>query len=321
MKIAIIGAGLAGLTLASRLADQHDVTVLEKARGPGGRMSTRRADPYAFDHGAQYFTAETDRFRAFLKDLEDRGRVSLWPEAIDLRHEARVSDKAKYVAQPGMNAICKSLAEGVNVRSQCHASAFKKDAAGWQIVTKSGETLGPFDWSVSTAPAEQTAALMPPGFSGQAELARVKMSGCFALMLGFDEPLDLTWHALKSGMAPIGWMAVNSSKPARPGAFSLLIQSENAWADAHLEDPLDAVHQTLLQSASELAGTDLSIAQHQVLHRWRYASTPVPAGVSFLMDAEKQLAACGDWCLGSKVEAAFSSASAFADEFLSLSKT
>lgn len=321
MKIAIIGAGLAGLTLASRLADQHDVTVLEKARGPGGRMSTRRADPYAFDHGAQYFTAETDRFRAFLKDLEHKGLVSLWPETIDLHYEARVSDKAKYVAQPGMNAICKALAADLDVRSQCHATAFRKDATGWQIDTKSGEAFGPFDWIVSTAPAEQTAALMPPDFAKQAALARVKMSGCFALMLGFVVPPDLAWHALKSGKTPIGWMAVNSNKPARPGAFSLLIQSENAWADVHLEDPSDAVHQTLLQSASELAGTDLSIAQHQVLHRWRYASTPVPAGEPFLMDAEKQLAACGDWCLGSKVEAAFSSASAFADEFLSLSKT
>ncbi|MEO1360052.1 MAG: FAD-dependent oxidoreductase [Pseudomonadota bacterium] len=51
MKIAIIGAGLAGLTLARKLQAHHSVTVLEKARGPGGRMSTRRAAPYAFDHG------------------------------------------------------------------------------------------------------------------------------------------------------------------------------------------------------------------------------------------------------------------------------
>ena len=48
---------------------------------------------------------------------------------------------------------------------------------------------------------------------------------------------------------------------------------------------------------------------------------PVPAGVPFLFDPAQQLAACGDWCLGSKVEAAFSSASALADEFQSLSKT
>ena len=320
MKIAIIGAGLAGLTLANRLADQHDVTVLEKARGPGGRMSTRRADPYAFDHGAQYFTAETERFQVFLDDLETKALVAHWPDEIDLRHGARVSDKTKFVAQPGMNAICKFLAQGLDVQAQMHVTGLIKHASGWQIEAKSGESLGPFDWIVSTAPAEQTAALLPRDFSGQAALNKVQMSGCFALMLGFETPLDLSWQGLKSGATSIGWIAVNSRKPARGGAFSLLIQSQNAWADAHLEDPPEDLRKTLLQAASDLTGIDLSIANHQALHRWRYASTPRPAGQPFLLDPKKQLAACGDWCLGSKVEAAFSSASALADEFLSPTK-
>lgn len=321
MKIAIIGAGLAGLTLAHRLAAHHEIIVLEKARGPGGRMSTRRADPYAFDHGAQYFTAESDRFRAFLGDLEAKGLVTRWPEKISLHAEARVSDKSKYVAQPGMNSICKTLASAVDVRTQIHATGFARGSEGWWIETRTDDRLGPFDWIVSTAPAEQTAALMPADFSGQSDLAKVRMSGCFALMLGFETALDLSWQALKSGAAPIGWIAVNSGKPDRPEAYSLLIQSANDWADAHIEGPLDEVQQTMLHAASELTGQDLSTASHQVLHRWRYASTPGPAGVPFLFDPAQRLAACGDWCLGSKVEAAFSSASALADEFQSLSKT
>ena len=321
MNIAIIVAGIAGRTLSHRLAEQHDVTVLEKARGPGGRMSTRRADPYAFDHGAQYFTAESDRFRAYLRDLEARNIVAPWPKEISLHADARVSDKPKFVAQPGMNAICKTLASALDVRTQIHASGFTRNSDGWWIETQTKDRMGPFDWIMSTAPADQTAALMPADFSGQAELARVRMSGCFALMLGFETPLNLPWQALKSGDTPIGWMAVNSQKPSRPGAYSLLIQSANDWADAHIEGPLGEVHQTLLHAASKLTGHDLSSAPHQVLHRWRYASTPVPAGVPFLLDTDQRLAACGDWCLGSKVEAAFSSASALADEFQSLSKT
>ena len=90
MKIAIIGAGLAGLTLAHRLVARHDITVFEKARGPGGRMSTRRADPYAFDHGAQYFTAETDRFRSLLKPLRETGLIAPWPKTVALANGARM---------------------------------------------------------------------------------------------------------------------------------------------------------------------------------------------------------------------------------------
>ncbi|MEL7109426.1 MAG: FAD-dependent oxidoreductase [Pseudomonadota bacterium] len=321
MKIAIIGAGLAGLILASRLAGKHEIVVLEKARGPGGRMSTRRAAPFAFDHGAQYFTAETRDFQAHIQTLLDQDQIAIWPDQIQLAEGARVSDKPKYVAQPGMNAICKALAERLDLRTQTRADRLERTPSGWLIHLESGPHLGPFDWVISTAPSVQTAQLMPITFAGQERLQHVQMAGCYALMLGFDEPLDLQWTALKSAKPPIGWMAVNSNKPGRTAAFSLLVQSNNVWADAHIDDPQDEVAATLLAAASALAGADLSAATHQVLHRWRYAATPQPAGVPYLLDERLQLAACGDWCLGSKVEAAYRSASALADSLLTLPKT
>ena len=321
MKIAIIGAGLAGLTLANRLRPHHSVTVLEKARGPGGRMSTRRATPYAFDHGAQYFTAETEEFEAFIEAYRAKSLVELWPGEITLVQDAKVSSKPKYVAAPGMNAICKDLAQDVEVQTQVHASSLTRHTDGWVIADKAGETHGPFDWVISSAPSVQTAALFPDDFAHQSTLEKVRMSGCFSLMLGFEVPLDLNWFALKSGRPPIGWMAVNSAKPQRPSLYALLIQSTNAWAEEHMEADPEGVTQTLLNAASELAGVDLSSATHKVLHRWRYAATPEPAGTPFLLDEAQSLAACGDWCLGSKVEAAFLSANALADRLLSHTKT
>ena len=320
MKIAIIGAGLSGLTLASRLSGVHDVVVLEKARGPGGRMSTRRAAPYAFDHGAQYFTAETECFQSFLSNLEGLGLIAKWPRDIVLTGGARMSAKPKYVAKPGMNAICKHLAETVRVQTQIHVETLSKGAEGWRVSAQDGDARGPFDWVISTAPAEQSAALLPETFSGRAALSAVEMQACFALMLGFEQPLDLDWQALKSGTPPIGWMATNSDKPGRSDPFALLIQSDNAWAEAHLENDPEQIIAALFAAGSALAGVDLSAANHRVLHRWRYASTAKPAGVPFLMDQDQQLAACGDWCPGSKIEAAFLSANALADEILSLPK-
>lgn len=320
MRIAIIGAGLAGLTLANRLAERHEIVVLEKARGPGGRMSTRRASPYAFDHGAQYFTAETLDFQAYVDGLVDKGELAIWPEQIHLVGGARVSNKPKYVAQPGMNAICKALAKGLELRTQAQAERLERTASGWNIHLADGSELGSFDWVISSAPSHQTAKLMPITFAGQEQLQNVRMAGCFALMLGFEAPLQLDWCAIKSAKAPVGWMAVNSAKPFRPEPFAILVQSDNVWADAHIDDPQETVAATLLAAASDLAGADLSIATHQVMHRWRYAATPQPAGVPYLVDERLQLAACGDWCLGSKVEAAFTSATALADSFLSLSK-
>lgn len=313
MNIAIIGAGLAGLTLAQSLSPSHAVAVFEKARGPGGRMSTRRATPYAFDHGAQYFTAETQLFRDFLKPLEAAGLIATWPSAIQLEAGAKISSKAKYIAVPGMNAICKSLAADLDVRLGCEIQTVERSKDGWRLQAANGDTVGPFDWVISTAPAPQTERLFPASFAELEALKQVEMQGCFALMLGFEAPLDLPWRALKSGEPPIGWIALNSEKPGRESAYSLLIQSNNSWAQQHLEDASDAVKSTLLQAASDLAGTDLSCAPHQALHRWRYAATKTPAAKPFLMDGDLQIAACGDWCQGGKVEAAFLSAAALAD--------
>lgn len=321
MKIAIIGAGLAGLTLAKRLSSAHEVSVYEKARGPGGRMSTRRADPFAFDHGAQYFTVETDRFRDFLQPFREKDLITSWPKQVECVGGARLSDKEKLVAAPGMNGLCKAMAGGVQLQAGVHIDQLERDGADWVVVDKAGARLGPFDWVISSAPSVQTAALFPDAFSGQTTLSQTEMIGCFALMLGFETPLDLPWTALKSGTAPIGWMAVNSSKPRRPGSYSILVQSDNEWAEKHLEDDPDEIRAVLLGAASDLAEADLSVASHQVMHRWRYAATRRPAGVPYLMDTPLQLAACGDWCLGGKVEAAFLSASELADQFESLSGT
>ncbi|MEM9054953.1 MAG: FAD-dependent oxidoreductase [Pseudomonadota bacterium] len=315
MHIAIIGAGLAGLTLASRLRAAHTVTVFEKARGSGGRMSTRRADPYAFDHGAQYFTQRSEAFGAFLQPFLAQGLVQEWPVDIHDERSGSAAQKVRYVAVPGMNTVCKALAATLNVYTGCHIERLQRSAGGWSLSAMTGESYGPFDWVISSAPAPQTAALLPSDFTGQAALDKVKMAGCFALMLGFEAPLDLEADAFRPDNSPIGWAAVNASKPGRPVSYSLLIQSTNVWAEAHLEERQERVQEALLDAASSLLAHDLSSASHQVLHRWRYAATPKPAGAPFLLDEDLQLAACGDWCLGSKVEAAFESADALAQHF------
>ena len=77
-KIAIIGAGLSGLVLSNLLKAHADILVFEKSKGVGGRLATRRADPYAFDHGAQYFTIKNSQFQQFIHPLIGEGCVEVW---------------------------------------------------------------------------------------------------------------------------------------------------------------------------------------------------------------------------------------------------
>ena len=188
----------------------------------------------------------------------------------------------------------------------------------WVLFDDSENELGRFDWVVLTAPAPQTCELAND-VPALTELCRSRnMRGCFALMLGFAEPLQLPWQAALVRDADISWISVNSSKPGRKPPFTLLVHSTNAWADAHMEDDTDAVLEHLLEEASAVTGADLDTATHRQVHRWRYANIDKQSGPACFIDSDAQLAACGDWFLRGRIETAFTSANELAGRLLEM---
>ena len=319
---AVIGAGLAGLVVARTLAQSHDVVVFEKSRGAGGRMATRRAGIFQFDHGAQFFTAQTPAFGAFLEPLIEAGIVADWPARFAELRRGQVAGSRQwdnehphYVGVPGMNAIGKALASRLDVRLDTAVTSLKRTGKRWRLVGDGQSPLGEFDWVIVTAPAAQAADLLAStSIASAAE--RVRMQACFALMLGFDEAVDLPWQAALVHDADISWISVNSSKPGRTPASSLIVHSTNAWADAHADDDTEAVRRHLLDEFREVTGIDGASAPFIDVHRWRYANVDPQEGDLYVLDPDKQLAACGDWFVRGRVEGAFCSADALANRLM-----
>lgn len=317
-SVAIIGAGIAGLTLARRLNGQARVTLFDKSRGTGGRMATRRGERAAFDHGAQYFTIRDSRFHAALEPFLEAGQVQAWASALmrlgtDGTAE-RLADRApRFVGVPSMTALPKALAEGLDLRLGCQILSLQRQADGWHLST-SGETCGPFDLVVSTAPAPQTRLLMPFARTELQALDAVRMNGCFTLMLALTQGTQPPAEAAQVEHPIISWIGANHSKPDRDAAPALVIHANNRWADQHIETPVETVRDAMLSACRTLfPGFDWDAVLSVDLHRWRHANVDVPLGQPFLLDADRRLAACGDWCLGNRVEAAFLSATALAD--------
>ena len=272
-KIAIIGAGIAGLHVARALAAHADVQVFEKSRGLGGRMSTRRAGAYRFDHGAQYFTARGEGFQQFLAPFIAAGTVATWQPRLSVLggSTAPVWMASRYVALPGMNGLCKAMAAQVDVATGVEIQTLAKAGGAWTLSDKDGQTYGGFDWVISTAPAVQTQRLMPDGFTGQAALHRAKMSGCYSLMLGYNAKVSLPWAAAQVVQGPLSWIAVNSDKPGRDTPDCILCQTSNDWAESNLERDQGAVKVDLLSAFDQATGLDGAAADYVSLHRWRYA--------------------------------------------------
>jgi len=310
-KIAIIGAGLAGISAALELEKIADVTVFEKSRGYGGRMSTRTRSVYQFDHGAQYFTAKNKIFKSLMNTLLDRDIVKLWdPKIVKIDPNNSVSPlnvrETFYVPIPKMSSLCRYLAAGLSVKLNTKINRVEKQEK-WVLYQDSMQ-LGEFDWVVFAMPPQQVIEMAPSVFGYLDEISDIKMQACYALMVGLNNPLNVNWDTALVNREDINWVAINSLKPNRPSHTAIVAQSTASWATNHLESDQSMVKRALVESLSAIMDLDLFSAEHIDLHRWRYAkvesySRSQPGFVDF----QNQLAACGDWCIDGKIEAAFDS--------------
>ncbi len=311
--IAIIGAGLSGLAAARAITDAApdavQVTIFDKSRGTGGRMATRYADPWKFDHGAQYFTARTSGFKAALAPLIESGDVAPWLPRTGLN--APRASGPKYVAAPRMNSLGKQLADGLDIVTETQIVSMERLGGLWHLTDAAGTVWGQYDHVICAVPAPQADALLPAAFEDRPLLAEVKMLPTFTAMLGFAGPWAGDWDVLYPSGDMLNIIAVNSSKPGRDKSLtSIVIHAENAWTAAHVDDDKPAVLEAMIIEFEKVSGMDARLIKHKAIHRWLYANVSEAAGQDFLFDTTLNLMACGDWCLEGRVEAAWISGNA-----------
>lgn len=310
-SIAIIGAGIAGLACARRLADEGlPVAVFDKGRGIGGRLATRRTGDLAFDHGAQYATARAPEFLAALSNAAAHGHAADWPAAWAMLAEEGVTrvtaGEPRWVGTPGMSGLVRDLAAGLTVHAGTRITGLGPAPGGWQLTDAEGGAHGPFRRVVLAVPAPQAAELLGPRAALFPALATVRYAPCWAALVAWPEPLPLPFDAARLEADPVLAMAARTSgRPGRPdGADCWVLHATPEWSRRHLEDAADGVAPRLLDHFLGLTGVAETVV-HLAAHRWRYALVEQPAGAAFLRDEALGLALCGDWCLGPRIELAF----------------
>jgi photolyase PhrII len=311
-RVAVIGAGIAGLSCARTLADHaYDVAVFDKGRSPGGRMATRRADGFEFDHGAQYFTARDACFRRHVESWRQDGLAGPWPD-----HGVGASGDQRFVGTPAMNAIAKHLAAELGVACGVRVGAVERHAAGWQLADADGTELGTWDAVVVATPAPQAVPLLAAAPALAERAAQAAIDPCWAVLVGLAAPADADFTIARPENGPLAWIARNSSKPGRSGGEAWVLHARHDWSAAHLEDAPEEVARRLLGTFARLLERSTLPVAHLSAHRWRYALASQPIGEPCLFDGALGIGACGDWCLAGRVEAAFLSGRALAGRLL-----
>lgn len=305
---AVIGAGLAGIACARRLsgAGWH-LRVFERRRASGGRIATRRFEAAVFDHGAQYFSVRESSFLAVIEAARLAGAVDRWrPRWPDGDRE----QGELWVGSPGMNALPRFLAQGLDIEYGARITRLERHRNGWTLVDERGVAHADFELVVLALPAPEAAALAA-SYTPLADRVRaVPMAPCWAAMVAFAHPIPDVPDAGFCADPVLAWFSRNGSKPGRDTPDAWVLHASPEFSRREFDAPPHRVQDALLERLAAELGRTLPAILLSDTHLWRHARVEAPVREPFLLDESANIAFCGDWCLDARVEAAFLSGDA-----------
>jgi renalase len=294
MRLAIIGAGLAGLAAARRLRELRpavETTIYEKSRGLGGRAATRRRAGCVFDHGAQLFRTPSDALFQLVRGelpAEDLHAIegSVW--VFDQTNTIAEGDpmqnrEPKWTYRDGISRLGKLLGAGLAIRTETRIARLEREHAGYRLIDVEGRAVGSADAVLLTPPAPQSADILrasevDPALRAQLanELERASYRRCISLTLAYPQPIARPFYALVNAdrAHPISWLALEHLKGAErcpPGQSLLIAQMAAGWSLARWDATPEALVAEAADLVSALLDEELRAPAWSDIQRWRYA--------------------------------------------------
>ncbi|MGL4648205.1 MAG: NAD(P)/FAD-dependent oxidoreductase [Caldilineaceae bacterium] len=301
-SVLIVGAGMTGLMLAASLPEYgHRISLVDKGRSAGGRLATRRFGAMRADHGAQFFSARTPEFGAWVERWQADGLVYVWSHGWGEGSAAVPTAQdghPRYAVREGMNALAKRLAaeasnRGAAVHTGTRLRAISHTERGWWSVTDDGRVyMG--HALVLTCPVPQALALLAAGTvtldrADQQALERLSYAPCLCLMVQVQgEPNLPAPGALQRPQAVASWVADNRRKGLTPVSDAptetvLTVHASPDYSAAHFGDSDEVVAASLHTEIAPLL-EGCTVIESQV-KRWRYAMPAVLHEAPFLRAA------------------------------------
>ncbi len=302
----VIGGGISGLITATLLQRRGiKVTVLDKGRGIGGRLATRRvkysdAIEGIFDYGTQYFSVKQSQFQPWVDDWLEQGIIKEWCQGF-----GEVDGKPRYCGVNGTRGIAKYLARDLDVRTSTKVVKLHYDGR-WLVESEANQQFEG-DVLIMTPPVPQSLALIAnsdlvlPSDIRKA-LERVSYHSCIAVLALLEKPSKIPFPG---GIAvedrSLIWLADNHQKGISPDGYAITLHATPNFSDAHWDSSDGEIAEKLFEAAS--AWLDSTVIKYQV-HRWRYSLPTTFYGSPCMALSHLPLIMAGDAFVAPKIEGA-----------------
>ena len=296
-KIAIIGAGISAAACASELLKKgFDVTVFEKSRGAGGRLSSKYLGEYKVDLGAQYFSVTDAKFLQ---------QVIKWEEQGLLKQLNSIGVGEFYISTDRLNLLAKNLFGPIKLIAQTRIANIVRKGKSWQLTDEIDNQYSDFDEIVLSAPPQQTADLLVDISPDLSELARsVKMLPCWTLVAIFSEPLKTAFGHFAIDQGVFSRLVCHNAKAVDDtDGEAWVLQANSLWSEQHIDADREEVSQMLLDEFLSLCSLNSSQLEQTHIHRWLYSQADQPLNQGALH--QDGIGLCGDWLSSGDVQGAY----------------
>jgi len=341
-EIAIIGAGVAGLSAAWSLARQGiKPVVFEKSRGLSGRAASRSRGDVRFDHGANFFKLSDPLVAELLQSslpADDLVEIpgDVW--TFDALGEIYPGDPAqnaepKWTYRKGISQLGKLLAAsaGLEVQRETRVARVMRVDGGWELEDDAACSLGVFERVVFAAPAPQCREVIEASTMDDAlrdklgeALGRCRFHRQFSFILGYDRALSRSqpFHALVSTdpTHAVSWLSFEEDKPGHlpEGMGALVVQMSPEWTDHRVDVPRERLVDEVSRETGILLGNDFRVQDWWDSQRWMLAHPASAVDAETLKEAHPHgLYFAGDSLIGrGRVPLAIASGLKAAEELL-----
>jgi len=313
--VLVVGAGMAGLIAASELLRAgRSVTVVDKGRGVGGRLASRRIEGATFDHGAQGFTTGDSRCSPVGLQKRLAGAIAEWnPDPAK-----PIEGAVHWRGVPCMSGVAKHLAQGIHVQLETGLATLRKESHHWIATTLDKGTITA-QAVILTPPVPQSLALLDASGVGLPAALRHRLNAieydrCLAVMALLEGPSRIPppgGLTLTSG--PLASITDNQLKGIS-GESAVTLHATPEFSLEHWDRDRTESASLLLAAAADWLGAGVRSFQ---VHGWRFSRPrvldPEPC---LLISAHPPLALAGDGFGGFGVEGAAFSGMAAASAIL-----